>query len=105
MSRYIAMNRFRVVKGHESEFEEIWKTRNTYLDGSPDSLSSTYFEDPNVKIMSSTLPTPYGNRKPHSRTGQTRKPFAKPMQVQANAVTSIWAIPISKGLKPSTAPR
>ena len=31
MSQYIAMNRFRIVKGQESEFEEIWKTRNTYL--------------------------------------------------------------------------
>ena len=35
MSRYIAMNRFKIVKGHEADFEEIWKTRNTYLDGSP----------------------------------------------------------------------
>lgn len=32
MSEYIAMNRFRIVKGQESEFEEIWKTRNTYLE-------------------------------------------------------------------------
>ena len=32
---YIAMNRFRIVKGHESEFEEIWKTRNTYLESEP----------------------------------------------------------------------
>ena len=32
MSHYIAMNRFRIVKGQESEFEEIWKTRNTYLE-------------------------------------------------------------------------
>jgi heme-degrading monooxygenase HmoA len=35
MSQYIAMNRFKIVKGHEADFEEIWKTRNTYLDGSP----------------------------------------------------------------------
>jgi len=35
MSQYIAMNRFKIVKGHESDFEKIWKTRNTYLDGSP----------------------------------------------------------------------
>ena len=32
---YIAMNRFRIVKGQESEFEEIWKTRNTYLESEP----------------------------------------------------------------------
>ena len=35
MSQYIAMNRFRIVKGQESEFEEIWKTRNTYLENEP----------------------------------------------------------------------
>ena len=26
MSHYIAMNRFKIVKGQESEFEEIWET-------------------------------------------------------------------------------
>ena len=35
MSQYIAMNRFRIVKGQESEFEKIWKTRNTYLENEP----------------------------------------------------------------------
>ena len=29
------MNRFKIVPGMESEFEEIWKTRNTYLGGCP----------------------------------------------------------------------
>jgi len=32
MSEFIAMNRFKIVPGKESEFEEIWKTRNTYLE-------------------------------------------------------------------------
>lgn len=32
MSHYIAMNRFRIVKGHESDFENIWKTRTTFLE-------------------------------------------------------------------------
>jgi heme-degrading monooxygenase HmoA len=36
MSQYIAMNRFKIVKGHESDFEKIWKSRNTCLDGSPE---------------------------------------------------------------------
>ncbi len=29
------MNRFRIVKDRGSEFEEIWKTRNTYLQSEP----------------------------------------------------------------------
>jgi heme-degrading monooxygenase HmoA len=29
---FIAMNRFQVVRGKEHEFENIWRTRETYLD-------------------------------------------------------------------------
>lgn len=28
---YIAINRFRITKGQESEFERIWKTRDSHL--------------------------------------------------------------------------
>lgn len=28
---FIAMNRFKVVKGHEAEFEEIWRSRDSRL--------------------------------------------------------------------------
>ena len=35
MTSFIAMNRFRIVKGHEKDFEEIWKTRNTFLTNVP----------------------------------------------------------------------
>lgn len=28
---YIVMNRFRITEGREKEFEEIWKSRDTYL--------------------------------------------------------------------------
>jgi heme-degrading monooxygenase HmoA len=31
---YIAMNRFKVIKGHEEEFERRWLGRDTYLDQS-----------------------------------------------------------------------
>ena len=29
---YIAMNRFKIVKGREKDFEKIWKERDTHLD-------------------------------------------------------------------------
>lgn len=32
---YIAMNRFQVVHGRESEFERVWRERETYLDQVP----------------------------------------------------------------------
>ncbi|ANJ66460.1 antibiotic biosynthesis monooxygenase [Halothiobacillus diazotrophicus] len=32
---YIAMNRFRVAKGREQEFIDIWKNRNSHLEAVP----------------------------------------------------------------------
>jgi len=32
---YIAMNRFRVARGSEEVFEELWRKRDTYLDETP----------------------------------------------------------------------
>ena len=32
---YIAMNRFRVTKGSESAFEQVWASRDTHLDKVP----------------------------------------------------------------------
>jgi heme-degrading monooxygenase HmoA len=32
---YIAMNRFRVAKGSEAAFEQVWMSRDTYLDKVP----------------------------------------------------------------------
>ncbi len=29
---FIAMNRFRIAIGHESDFEEIWQNRESYLE-------------------------------------------------------------------------
>ena len=33
MIKYIAMNRFKIALGRENDFEEIWKNRETRLDG------------------------------------------------------------------------
>jgi heme-degrading monooxygenase HmoA len=32
---FIAMNRFKITPGRENDFEEIWRTRDTHLDGLP----------------------------------------------------------------------
>jgi len=32
---FIAMNRFQIVPGEEEAFEEVWKTRDSHLDGVP----------------------------------------------------------------------
>jgi len=32
---FVAMNRFKIAKGHEDEFIAVWKNRETYLDEVP----------------------------------------------------------------------
>lgn len=32
---YIAMNRFQIIPGKESEFEQVWRSRETYLSDVP----------------------------------------------------------------------
>ncbi|MYJ70752.1 MAG: antibiotic biosynthesis monooxygenase [Rhodospirillaceae bacterium] len=32
---FVAMNRFRIARGREADFERIWAERDTYLDGVP----------------------------------------------------------------------
>ncbi len=32
---FIAMNRFRIARGREGVFEELWRKRESYLDGVP----------------------------------------------------------------------
>jgi heme-degrading monooxygenase HmoA len=46
MSHYIAMNRFKIVKGHEKDFEDIWKTRTTYLEEVPGFLKFNLLKGP-----------------------------------------------------------
>jgi len=33
MKKYIAMNRFKIFLGREDDFEEIWRNRETHLEG------------------------------------------------------------------------
>ena len=32
---FIAMNRFKIAPGHESDFEAVWRERESFLDGVP----------------------------------------------------------------------
>ena len=88
MSHYIAMNRFRIVKGHEKDFDEIWETRTTYLEEEPGFVKFNLLKGPerddHVLYASHTL---WENethfeawtkseqfRKSHARAGQQNKP-------------------------------
>lgn len=32
---FVAMNRFRIARGREAEFEQVWRDRDSHLDGVP----------------------------------------------------------------------
>lgn len=43
---YIAMNRFRIVRGREPDFERLWTDRNSHLDGVPGFLGFRLLRGP-----------------------------------------------------------
>ena len=46
---FIAMNRFRVRKGSEDDFEKVWLTRDTYLDHVPGFLEFRLLKGPQTE--------------------------------------------------------
>ena len=43
---FIAMNRFRIARGHEEDFETIWRERDSYLDEVPGFVSFQLLRGP-----------------------------------------------------------
>lgn len=52
---YIAMNRFMVQKGSETEFENVWKNRDSTLEENPGFISFALLRGPNVEEQEHTL--------------------------------------------------
>ncbi len=46
---FIAMNRFRIVKGEEAEFERIWAERDTYLEEVPGFVAFNLLRGPEAE--------------------------------------------------------
>ena len=45
---FIAMNRFRVAKGSEAAFEQVWLSRDSHLDKVPGFVEFHLLKDPNA---------------------------------------------------------
>ena len=43
---FIAMNRFRIARGREAEFERLWSERDSHLDGAPGFLEFRLLRGP-----------------------------------------------------------
>ena len=46
---FIAMNRFKVIKGSEAAFENVWLSRDTYLDKAPGFVEFHLLKGPEVE--------------------------------------------------------
>lgn len=43
---FVAMNRFRIARGREADFERVWAERDTHLDGAPGFLEFRLLRGP-----------------------------------------------------------
>ena len=80
---YITMNRFQIKKGREAEFEEVWRTRDSYLHEVPGFVAFHFLRGPEGEYVSHTtwesqaaFEAWVGSEafhKAHARAGQTPK--------------------------------
>jgi heme-degrading monooxygenase HmoA len=57
---FIAMNRFRVAKGSEAAFEQVWLSRDSHLDKVPGFVEFHLLKGPTPRIIRSMRLTPSG---------------------------------------------
>jgi heme-degrading monooxygenase HmoA len=86
---FIAMNRFKVLKGSEHDFEQVWLTRETHLDELPGFVAFHLLKGPeredHVLYSSHTMWRSHADfeawtkseqfRKAHARAGGNTKPL------------------------------
>lgn len=93
---FIAMNRFRIKRGHEQDFIEIWKGRDSYLETVPGFKSFNLLQGPSEEeytLFSSHATwasrTDFENwtkseafRKAHANAGSRREIYMGPPQLE-----------------------
>ena len=70
---YIAMNRFRVAKGSEADFEALWLGRDSHLGGVPGFVEFHLLKGPSARTTCSTPRTRSGAPSRISRPGPARR--------------------------------
>jgi len=96
---FIAMNRFCIVKGKEIEFERIWAERDSHPDEIPGFKEFNLLRGPRRKTTRCTPPIQSGRANSISRTGQNRKPSARPTPTREAPKTSIKGNPMFEGFE------
>src|ERR1039458_9222350 len=93
---FIAMNRFRVAKGSEADFEQVWLSRDSHLDKVP-GFVEFHSRAPRLKITPSMLLIRYGKTVLYLKLGPSRRRFGQRTVGQGRISRSIWIIRSSRG--------
>ena len=93
---FIAMNRFKVRKGSEHDFEQVWLTRQSHLEEVPGFVIFHLLKGRRRTITYSTPHTASGARKSTSRPGRAPKPSARRMRAPVPASRFISVIRSSR---------
>ena len=70
---FLAMNRFKIVKGKEQEFEKVWKERDTHLEGVKGFVKFNLLKVQKQKVIRFMLLTVLGRMKTHLLIGPNLK--------------------------------
>jgi hypothetical protein len=93
---FIAMNRFRVKKGSEEAFEQVWLSRDTQLTKVPGFVEFHLLKGQSTRTTRSIPHTRYGKVRQRSRPGPSRKHSVLPTGTLARTSRSISTIRSSK---------
>jgi hypothetical protein len=70
---FIAMNRFRVAKGSEAAFEQVWLSRDSHLEKVPGFVEFHLLKGPRLRITASTPPTRSGKAVLYLKRGPNQR--------------------------------
>ena len=70
---FLAMNRFKIVKGKEQEFERVWKERDTHLEGVKGFVKFNLLKGAETESYSLYALTALGRAKTHLLIGPNLK--------------------------------
>ncbi len=101
IAMYIAMNRFKVIKGAESAFEHVWLSRDTHLDRVPGFLESHLLRGPDRDDHVLYSSQRSGRAKQPLPRGRSPNIFEPPTVTPVSTSRSISAIRSSRASRQS----
>ena len=91
---FIAMNRFKITKGFEAGFEEVWRQRDSYLHTVEGFKSFSLLKGGEFDDHTSTHPILFGSPNKLLKHGPSRKLSVKPTVRRKHPRAPTWVIRI-----------